>query len=439
MGGGYHRAKLDQEAEIQRGPVPWTIVRASQFHTLVARIFASSARLGLLPAPDAPLQPIDPAEVGRALADTAVEEPSYAITQIAGPEVLSIPELAYRWRAATGSHAVPVPRARPAFGQGRRADEPRRVARPGDLRRLAGDMTALAERFEELRPRLLRIAYGQLGSLAEAEDVLQEAWLRLERVEADELRDLEGWLITVVSRLALDALRSARVRREAYVGPWLPEPIVREPGPEERAAQAEDVSLALLVVLESLSPTERTAFVMHDVFGYAFEEVATTLGVSVAAARQHASRARRAVEARRPRFPATRRQQRELVVAFAAAARDGDMDALLAVLHPDVVLTSDGGGVVIAARKPLVGAERVARAVKPLSAGVEAQVVDVNGMPGLIAESDGVTTVMSVTVDDGQITAVHIQRNPEKLRRGVKPLAAGTVARSPGSSAKRAG
>src|SRR4051794_31322414 len=175
-------------------------------------------------------------------------------------------------------------------------------------------MSELAERVEALRPRLLRLAYGQLGSMAEAEDVVQDAWLRLQRVDADEIRDLEGWMITTVSRLALDALRSARVRREAYVGPWLPEPIVSdEPGPAERAAQAGDGSLALLVVLESLSASERSAFVLHDVFGYSFDEVAGALGIPPAAARQQASRARKAVEARRPRFPATPEQQRELV------------------------------------------------------------------------------------------------------------------------------
>src|SRR3954469_15596863 len=173
--------------------------------------------------------------------------------------------------------------------------------------------TELAERVEALRPRLLRLAYGHLGSLAEAEDVVQDAWLRLRRVDADEIRDLEGWMVTTVSRLALDTLRSARVRREAYVGPWLPEPLVSaEPGPAERAARAEDVSIALLVVLESLSATERSAFVLHDVFGYAFDEVASTLGISAASARQHASRARKAGDPRRrppaspPRAPARR-------------------------------------------------------------------------------------------------------------------------------------
>src|SRR4051795_1715217 len=207
----------------------------------------------------------------------------------------------------------------------------------------------LADRFEALRPRLLRIAYSHLGSVAEAEDVLQDAWLRLQRVDADEIRDLQAWLTTTVSRLALDALRSARVRREAYVGPWLPEPIVEEPSAQERTEQAEDVSLALLVVLESLSANERIAFVLHDVFGYAFGEVATALDTSPAAARQLASRARKAVEARRPRFPATPEQQRDLVLAFKRAASEGDLDGLMELLHPDVVFTSDGGGQVVAA------------------------------------------------------------------------------------------
>jgi RNA polymerase sigma-70 factor (ECF subfamily) len=280
----------------------------------------------------------------------------------------------------------------------------------------------LADRFETLRPRLLRLAYGQLGSLAEAEDVVQDAWLRLQRVDADEIRDLQGWLTTTVSRLALDTLRSARVRREAYVGPWLPEPIVKEPGPEERAMMDEDVSLALLVVLESLSASERIAFVLHDVFGYAFDEVARALDSTPQAARQHASRARRAVEARRPRCPATPEQQRDVIAAFGKAAREGDLEGLLAILHPDVVFTSDGGGLVSAARKPLEGADRVARVLKALAAkggvGVNFAVVDVNGMPGLLGvTNDGVAMVISFTVDDGRIVALDVQRNPEKLRR----------------------
>jgi len=276
----------------------------------------------------------------------------------------------------------------------------------------------LVEQFEALRPRLLRIAYGQLGSVAEAEDVLQDAWLRLERADADAIRDLEGCLITTVSRLGLDALKSARVRREAYVGPWLPEPIVSaDPGPEEVALRGDEVSLALLVVLESLSASERTAFVLHDVFGYSFDEVARALGGSPAAARQHAARARKAVQARRPRFPATPEQQREIIVAFGQATAEGDMDGLLALLHPDAVLTSDGGGIVNAARKPVAGAERVAKVVTALGRDATMGFVDVNGMPGLAGHGrDGIHSIVAFTIDDGRITRIDFQRNPEKLR-----------------------
>jgi RNA polymerase sigma-70 factor (ECF subfamily) len=179
------------------------------------------------------------------------------------------------------------------------------------------------------------------------------------------------------------------------------------------------VSIALLVVLESLSESERAAFILHDVFGYAFDEVAQTLGVTAQTARQQASRARKAVQARRPRFPASPERQRELIVAFGQAAYEGDMDRLLEILHPDVVFTSDGGGVVTAARKPLEGADRVARAMVAMSAkGGTFELVDVNGEPGVLGHGpDGITTVMAFTVDAGRITALDIQRNPEKLRR----------------------
>jgi RNA polymerase sigma-70 factor (ECF subfamily) len=282
----------------------------------------------------------------------------------------------------------------------------------------------LAERFEELRPGLVRLAYGELGSLAEAEDVVQDAWLRLQRVDPDDVRDLRAWLTTTVSRLALDTLRSARVRREAYVGPWLPEPLVsragEEPDPAERAAISESVGLALLVVLESLSASERVAFVLHDVFGYEFERVADVLGTSAQAARQHASRARRAVEARRPRFPATPERQREVIDAFMAATVGGDIAALIGILHPDVVMTADSGGVVAAPRKPLQGADRVARAVIGLSAkGLKDSRVehaDVNGLPGLYAEGvDGKDAVIAFTLDGDRITAIDIVRNPAKI------------------------
>jgi RNA polymerase sigma-70 factor (ECF subfamily) len=284
-------------------------------------------------------------------------------------------------------------------------------------------MTALAEAFEAERARLVRLAYGQLGSIAEAEDVVQDAWLRLERSDVEAIRDLRAWLTTTVSRLALDALRSARVRRERYVGPWLPEPLVADADadPADRVTLDESVGMALLVVLESLSAAERVAFVLHDVFGYEFGHVADVLGTSSDNARQLASRARRHVEARRPRFPASREQQREIVAAFVAATAEGDTGALVALLHPDVVMTTDGGGVVNAARKPIEGADRVARTAVALSRKggdpSTLRFVDVNGMPGfLIRDWDGTASVVAFTVDDGRIAALDVMRNPEKLR-----------------------
>jgi RNA polymerase sigma-70 factor (ECF subfamily) len=279
---------------------------------------------------------------------------------------------------------------------------------------------ALADAFEAQRPHLLRVAYGQLGSLAEAEDVVQEAWLRLQRVDPEEVRDLRAWLTTAVNRLALDALRSARMRRERYVGPWLPEPVV-DADPADRVTLDESVGTALLVVLETLSAGERVAFVMHDVFGYDFAAVAEVLGTSQEAARQQASRARRRVHDGRPRFPATREQQRAIVEAFLAAASEGDADALLGLLAPDVVLRADSGGMVTAPRKPVEGAAKVARTTIGLARtggkGATVRIVDVNGMPGLLAEgADGTATVVALTVDDGRITAIDVMRNPEKLR-----------------------
>ena len=293
-------------------------------------------------------------------------------------------------------------------------------------------MSVLAERFEALRPRLLRLAYSQLGSLVEAEDVVQEAWLRLERTNAGVIEDLEAWLVTVVGRLALDALGSARIRRERYVGPWLPDPLVAAAtgagaDPADRVTLDETVSHALLFVLERLTPAERTAFILHDVFGYAFEEVGEVVGRTPAAARQLAARARRHVVEQRPRQSGSREEQRRAVEAFAAAAAGGDLDALLAVLDPDVVMRSDGGGRVQAARTPLVGAGRVSRALVALArkfaAAADMRPADVNGLPGLVAvdRASGQVSVVAFTVDAGRITTIHIQRNPDKVGHVVLP------------------
>ena len=280
----------------------------------------------------------------------------------------------------------------------------------------------LARAFQAQRPRLVRLAYATTGSLAEAEDCVQEAWLRLRRVpDPDSIRDLGAWLTTTVSRLALDALGSARARRERYVGPWLPEPLVEDLGgtdPADRVTLDESVSMALLVVLERLSPAERTSFLLHDVFGMSFAEVAGVVGRSPAAVRQLASRARQHVDGGRPRFPPTRAQQEELVTAFAAACAGGDLEGLVALLDPGVVWRADGGGKVTATRRVAHGADEVARWLLSFMRRPPTLVrmASVNGGPGLVVrDGGGVLTVVAFTVDRGRITALDVIRNPDKL------------------------
>jgi RNA polymerase sigma-70 factor (ECF subfamily) len=286
-----------------------------------------------------------------------------------------------------------------------------------------------AERFERARPRLLRLAYSQLGDVAEAEDVVQEAWLRLERTGADAIDDLDAWLTTVVARLALDALRSARAQRESYVGPWLPEPLVTavDADPADRVTLDESVSYALLAVLEQLSPAERTAFVLHDVFDVPFADIGEVVGRAPEAVRQLASRARRHVAAGAPRFEASDAEHERAVRAFADAAMRGDLDALVAVLDPDVVWTSDGGGRAIASRRPVHGAERVARAWvairrKALGDAPPPELVTVNGRLGwLTYGTDGARAALAFAVGGTRITRIDAVRNPDKLRLASVP------------------
>lgn len=281
----------------------------------------------------------------------------------------------------------------------------------------------LARSFEANRPRLLRVAYTMTGSLVDAEDCVQEAWLRLRGLDdPSDVRDLAAWLTTTVSRLALDALSSARVRRERYFGTWLPEPLVEAgaPDPADRVTLDESVSMALLVVLELLSPAERTAFVLHDVFGVPFPEIAEVVGRTPAAVRQLASRARRHVADGRPRNPATRTEQRELVQAFTAACQQGDLPGLIALLDPEVVLRGDGGGKVSTLHRIERNAARVApmmlahsRVVGPM----RMLPAEVNGAPGLIIRTGDGLSVLAFTVDAGLITAIDIIRNPDKLAK----------------------
>jgi RNA polymerase sigma-70 factor, ECF subfamily len=292
----------------------------------------------------------------------------------------------------------------------------------------SGDDAALALEFEAHRPRLLRLGYATTGSLAEAEDCVQEAWLRLQRAASRaEIRNLSAWLTTTVSRLALDALGSAQARRERAVGPWLPEPLVENLGdmggspggdPADRVTLDESVSMALLVVLETLSPAERTAFLLHDVFGLPFEDVAGVVGRSPAAVRKLASRARRHVRADGPRVPPTRAQQAELLGAFTSASADGDMERLVALLDPDVVWRADGGGTVRAAPRLARGAPAVARLLIGFARRPPQRIATalVNGAPGLVVrDPDGVLTVVALTIDAGRVTAIDVIRDPGKL------------------------
>ncbi|MFI5493232.1 RNA polymerase sigma factor SigJ [Actinoplanes sp. NPDC051859] len=288
----------------------------------------------------------------------------------------------------------------------------------------------VAEQFEMQRPHLLAVAYRMLGSRAEAEDAVQEAWLRYHRAReaGDDIQELRGWLTTVTGRICLDVLKSARVRREAYPGQWLPEPVVaRLDDPAERVTQRQEVSLALLVVLEKLTPEQRVAVVLHDAFAVPFEEIAAVLHTTAAAARQHASRGRKAVTEGQARHTADLAEQRRVLEAFLTATASGDLQALAAVLAPDVVAIGDGGGVVNAGRNAILGSDKVARFWAGLFVRLMREAPDstmepvlVNGDAGVLITApypDGreLVAVLSVAVADGRITAVYNQLNPAKL------------------------
>jgi RNA polymerase sigma-70 factor (ECF subfamily) len=279
--------------------------------------------------------------------------------------------------------------------------------------------------FEACRPRLLAIAYGMLGDRGEAEDTVQDAWLRFADVGEEALRRPEAFLVTVTTRLAIDRLRSARVRRETYVGPWLPEPIVRDgaaPDPADVVAEAEQLSLALLVALERLAPPERAVLLLRDVFDLDYDEIADAVGRTPAACRQIARRAREHVgePARRREVPADEEQR--VLQAFITAVTSGDVAALTAVLAADANTYSDGGGGVPAARKVIFGADRSARLLVGLHRKVAGEVayalVRVNGDPGLRIDGPGpYRTVLALELRDGLVANVRVVSNPEKLTR----------------------
>ena len=285
----------------------------------------------------------------------------------------------------------------------------------------AGHDDAGESAFLALRPLLLAVAYRMLGSATEAEDVVQDAFVRWSAAERDAVESPKAYLTTMVTRLCIDRSRSARARRETYPGPWLPEPVAAEPDPASSAELADSLSLAFLVLLEELGPVERAAFLLRDVFGYDYDEVAEMTGASPANCRQMVSRARRRVVERRQRFDADALRSEELVARFLSACATGDVSGLMAMLSEDVVVWTDGGGKARAAPRPVVGPFRAARFLVSISRrGIpeDAQVraLRLNGQPGLVIESAGqVTTAIVLDVVDDLIIGVRVVANPEKL------------------------
>jgi RNA polymerase sigma-70 factor (ECF subfamily) len=270
--------------------------------------------------------------------------------------------------------------------------------------------------FDPLRPKLMRVAYRMLGSVADAEDVLQEAFIRWMKADRGEVREPEAFLCRTVTRLCLDQLKSARRQRETYVGPWLPDPVLEE-------VEEEDVTLPLMLALERLSPLERAAFLLHDVFGQGFEEVAATIERDPAACRQLAARARTHVREARPRFQVEKQRGLELAAAFFHASRSGDMKALGAMLAADVSVHADGGGKRSAAIKPIIGFDAVMKGQERLATYFQKNASKlvhtgfVNGLPGFVTlEADGEFQTTALEIEDGKVVAIYVVRNPDKLR-----------------------
>jgi RNA polymerase sigma-70 factor, ECF subfamily len=276
--------------------------------------------------------------------------------------------------------------------------------------------------FEQLRRRLFGIAYRMIGTTADAEDIVQEAYLRWHQADTKEIRSAEAWLVSVVTRLSIDKLRRASVEHEKYIGPWLPEPLIASasPTPEEELETASDLSMAFMVLLERLTPVERAAFLLHDVFDCAYPMIADILRKSEAACRQLVHRARVRVRTRQSRFKATNAARRSLINQFMAAADAGDDVTLLSLFAKDATLTSDGGGVVPAARKVVHGPSRIARLylvlAKKLGTRLRKEILPINGEPGVVMYLDGKALLtLSFATDGNLITALYTVLNPQKL------------------------
>lgn len=276
--------------------------------------------------------------------------------------------------------------------------------------------------FSALRNLLFTVAYEMLGSAADAEDVLQETWLRWVKVDLGQVRDQRAYLVRITTRQSLNRLRAMQRRKEVYVGPWLPEPLLTTPDVAEDVELAESVSMAMMLVLETLSPTERAVFVLREAFDVGYDEIAAAVDKSPAAVRQIAHRARRHVDARRPREVVSASRTREVVESFRLALETRDLRSLLEVLAPEVVLVSDGGGVKQAALRPIVGAEKVVRFIAGGSRKTEGTLTGdptvVNGNPALVLRLNGeIDGVMAIRVEGTRVTGLYYVRNPEKLSR----------------------
>ncbi|HWD28315.1 MAG TPA: RNA polymerase sigma factor SigJ [Rhizomicrobium sp.] len=285
--------------------------------------------------------------------------------------------------------------------------------------------------FETHRAHLLAIAYRMLGEMSAAEDVAQDAWLRWRRAEGEDIRDPRAWLSAVTVRLSLDALRKARARRETYVGPWLPEPLLPDDtralaadAPAARAELASDLSMALLMVLERLSPEERAALILHDAFDCDYATIAQALEKNEAACRKLVSRARERVKAERPRRAVSAETHRALFAKFTAAAASNDTAAIVAMLAPDAVLYSDGGGKAAAALNPIYGADKIVRFAFGIlrkfgpAEGFGLDETEINGVPGFILRTpDGLHSVLTMEFDGERVVTIYLVRNPDKLRR----------------------
>ncbi|MFB4269837.1 RNA polymerase sigma-70 factor [Nonomuraea sp. GTA35] len=283
-----------------------------------------------------------------------------------------------------------------------------------------GPVDAATEAFVAHRNLLFTVAYEMLGSVADAEDVLQETWLGWVKVDLEQVLDRRAYLVRIATRRSLDRLRSMKRRREEYIGPWLPEPLLTTPDVAENAELAESVSMALMLVLETLSPTERAVFVLREVFDVGYDEIAAAVGKSPAAVRQIAHRARRHVDARRPREVVPPGVARAALASFQRAFETGDLQGLLDVLAPDVVLISDGGGVKQASPRPIVGAGKVARfivgGIGKAQFTPTGEPTVVNGNPALVLRVNGeIDGVIAVRVEDARITGLYYVRNPQKL------------------------